>query len=183
VLEKLAMTNSEDQELAFIYQPTLLKSDSQSSFNAVSNAFLQELEPRDFIEKIWTAELIEAEWEISQLRKFKALIVTAARRPALQNLLSVLLPNGDSDKIDNFAERFFTNKEVRRKVGMILLEADLNESSIDAEAFRISIEDLAQINRRLAELASRRDKILERFEDHRAGLAMPTRIDQKNGTD
>ena len=47
----------------------------------------------------------------------------------------MLLPNANSGENDYLAERFFTNKEVRRKVGKILLEAGLNKSSIDAEAF------------------------------------------------
>ena len=177
------INSTEDQELALIYQPSLLSSDSQRRYNAVRDAVLQELEPRDFIEKIRVAELIEGEWETLRLRNFKAVIVTAFRRPALQQLLNMLLPNANSGENDYLAERFFTNKEVRRKVGKILLEAGLNESSIDAEAFRLSIEDLTKIDRRLTELGSRRDKILQRLEDHRAGLATPAHFDQSERDD
>jgi hypothetical protein len=36
---------------------------------------------------------------------------------------------------------------------------------------------LAEINRRLIELGSRRDKILQQLEDYRAGLAKPIPLD------
>ena len=108
------INSTEDQELALIYQPSLLSSDSQRRYNAVRDAVLQELEPRDFVEKIRVAELIEGEWETLRLRNFKAVIVTAFRRPALQQLLNMLLPNANSGENDYLAERFFTNKEVRR---------------------------------------------------------------------
>lgn len=127
------------------------------------------------------AELIDGEWETLRLRRFKTMIVTAARLPALQNLLTVLLDNSHSDDIHELAERFFTNKTVRRKVGKLLHSHGLTEANIDAEAFRQSIADLAQINRRLAELASRRDKILRLLEEHRAGLATPCRLDPGEG--
>src|SRR5215210_9583731 len=84
----------------------------------------------------------------------------------------MVLPRRTSD-IDELSERFFTNKSVRSKVGKLLFSYGLTEANIDAEAFRQSLEELGQINRRLAELASRRDKILYLFEEHRAGLAVP----------
>jgi hypothetical protein len=118
-----------------------------------------------------------------RLRRFKSLIITSARRPALQNLLHLLLQDSASKDIDDLADRFFSNKDVRRKVGAILRDFGLTEASIDAEAFRVSLDDLAQINRRLDELGSRRDKILQRLEDHRAGLATPPDLDQGEGND
>jgi hypothetical protein len=36
---------------------------------------------------------------------------------------------------------------------------------------------MAEINRRLIELGSRRDKILQQLEDYRAGLAKPAPLD------
>jgi hypothetical protein len=178
--ERITQLNelARDPDLAQLYQPTLLVSDSQRRYSSVRDAILKQLQPRDVIEEMWAAELIDGEWETQRLRHFKSLIVTSARRPALQNLLMVLLENQNSYDIEDLAQRFFTNKDVRRKVGAILRSFGLSESSIDAEAFRQSLGDLAEINRRLAELASRRDKILQRLEDHRAGLATPTHFDQ-----
>jgi hypothetical protein len=172
-----------DPGLAAIYEENLLVSDSQWRHTALRNAILEQLKPRDFIEHMWAAEIIQGEWETLQLRRFKSLIVTSARRPALENLLHLLLQNARTGDIDDLADRFFSNKGVRRKIGAILRDFGLTEANIDAEAFRQSLSDLAEINRRLAELGSRRDRILQRLEDHRAGLAAPTYLDQGEGND
>lgn len=170
-----------DRELALLYEPSLIVSDSQRSFNSVRDAVQQQLAPRDFVEHMLAAEIIDGEWETLRLRRFKTMIVTSARLSALQNLLTVLLENSDGFEIHELAERFFTNKAVRNKVGNLLRCYGLTEANIDAEAFRQSIEDLAQINRRLTELASRRDKILRLLEEHRAGLAMPCPLEPGEG--
>lgn len=170
-----------DRELALLYEPPLIVSDSQRSYNSVRDAVQQHLAPRDFVEHMLAAELIDGEWETLRLRRFKTMIVTSARLPALQNLLTVLFEDSRSDDIHELAERFFTNKTVRNKVGKLLRSYGLTEANIDAEAFRQSIDDLSQINRRLAELASRRDKILRLFEEHRAGLATPCPLDPGEG--
>jgi len=172
-----------DPGLAAIYEENLLVSDSQWRYTGLKDAVLEQLKPRDFIEHMLAAEIIQGEWETLRLRHFKSLIVTSARRPALENLLQLLLQNTASKDIDEMADRFFSNKGVRRKVGAILRNFGLTEANIDAEAFRQSLGDLAEINRRLAELGSRRDKVLQRLEDHRAGLAAPTYLDQGEGDD
>ena len=109
---------------------------------------------------MWAAEIVESEWETLRLRHFKSLIIKSARRPAVQSLLGALLSRTGSDDIEDLAERFFTNKRERKKVEAILRKFGLSEANIDAEAFRQSITELAEINRRLLELGSRRDKIL-----------------------
>ncbi len=119
-------------------------------------------------------EIIHGEWEMQRLREFKDLIITSARGPALKNLLSIALDASGAADIDDLAERFFTNKGVRKKVGDILRKYGMTEASIDAEAFRHCLVELGEINRRLAELSSRRDKNLQQLEDYRAGLASPT---------
>jgi hypothetical protein len=182
--EDFALNNLiSDPGLAAIHAENLLVSESQWRYTALKNAVLEQLKPRDFIEHMLSAEIIEGEWETLRLRHFKSLIVTSARRPALENLLQLLLQNSASEDIDDMADRFFSNKDVRRKVGAILRNFGLTEANIDAEAFRQSLGDLAEINRRLAELGSRRERILQRLEDHRAGLATPPYFDQGEGSD
>jgi hypothetical protein len=94
-----------DRELTLLYEPSLIVSDSQRSYSLVRDAAQQHLAPRDFVEQMLAAELIDGEWETLRLRRFKTMIVTSSRLPALRNLLTVLLENADSD-IDELAERF-----------------------------------------------------------------------------
>ncbi|MCK1722626.1 hypothetical protein [Bradyrhizobium sp. 141] len=160
-------------EPALIYEPRLLPSESQAHFRVMREAIVAELKPRCAIEEMWSCEIIHGEWETQRLRGFKDLILTSARRPALKSLLSIVLNASGAADIDDLAERSFTNKGVRNKVTNILRKYGMSEASIDAEAFRHCLFELGEINRRLAELSSRRDKNLQLLEDYRAGLARP----------
>ena len=167
------MSDLTDGRLMRLYEMPLLVSDSQREFNLLQAAVQQRLAPRDFLEHLWASELSCCEWEMLQLRRFKKEIITSARVPALQNLLGVIYEGSHHNATEDLAHRYFTNKEMRRKIEKLLRRYGLSENSIDAEAFRRSLDDLTRINQRLAELASRRDKIWQRLEDYRAGLAQP----------
>jgi len=167
------MSDLIDRELIRLYETPLLVSDSQREFNLLQAAVQQKFAPRDFLEHLWVDELICCEWEMLQLRRFKKEIITSGRVPALQNLLGVISEGSHHKATEDLAHRYFTNKEARRKVEKLLHCYGLTKHSIDAEAFRRSLADLTAINQRLGELASRRDKILQRLEEYRAGLAQP----------
>ncbi len=162
---------SEFRSLALLYSPALLQSESADDFHSLSDAVQQQLMPHEYIEHIWVSDLITGEWEKQRLRRFKMLICQSAVRRAIYNLLKLLFGVAESKEAADLAQRWFTNKSVRRKVLAILRDFGLDESAIDAEAFRLSMEDLAAIDGRLAELEARCDKNLRRLEDHRAGLA------------
>ncbi|MHC4047736.1 hypothetical protein [Bradyrhizobium sp. 23AC] len=161
-------------QLALVYEPRLLPSESQAHFRMMRDAIVAKLRPRCAIEQMWVGEIIHGEWEMQRLRGFKDLIVISARGPALKNLLSIALNASGAADIDDLAERSVTNKAVRNKVTNILRKHGMSEASIDAEAFRHCLLEMAETNRRLAELSSRRDKNLQQLEDYRAGLARPT---------
>ena len=138
------------------------------------DAIVAQFKPSNAIEQMWICEIIHGEWEMQRIREFKDLFITSARGPAVKNLLSIALDASGAAEIDELAERFFTNKAVRKKVLDKLGQYGMTRASIDAEAFRHGLVELGEINRRLAELSSRRDKNLQQLEDHRAGLARPT---------
>ena len=77
----------------------------------------------------------------------------------------------ESEQIDYLVEKRLTNQAVKRTVSRILRDFGLDERSIDAEALRLSMADITPFDRRITELELRRDRLLRRIEDHRAGLA------------
>ena len=56
----------------------------------------------------------------------------------------------------------------------------LDESAIDAEAYRVSLAEIVLIDRRLTELVERRDEVFRQIEDHRAATAAPVRSHKSN---
>jgi hypothetical protein len=99
-----------------------------------------------------------------------------AKRAALRNLLKLICADADENEIDDLARRWFTNKEVRKRVETLLRSHNLDESVINVEAYRLSMGDLTEIDRRLSYLVVRRDKLFGQIDDYRAGMSrVPSR--------
>ncbi len=156
-----------------ISRPSLLSFESELDYRQRADAIRDHISPQDVFEEMWTSEIVEGEWEIFRLRRYKRQIVLLDRLAALRNLLPSILPDAHDAEIDHLARRWFTNKTVRKQIRTLLRSIGLDESAIDAEAYRLSIADFAAIDRRLMELALRRDKIVQQIENRRAGLAVP----------
>lgn len=166
----------DDLKQALIYQPGLLSFESQREYRLLQDAIRDHISPRDILEEMWTSEIVESEWEIVRLRRHKNQIVNLAKPAALRNLLNSIWADADDDDVDDAARRWFTNKDVRKKVESLLRSNHLDRSVIDVEAHRLSIGDLAEIDRRLSYLVVRRDKIFSQIEDYRAGMSrVPSR--------
>jgi len=166
----------EDLKQALIYQPGLLSFESQREYRQLENAIRDHISPRNILEQIWTSEIVETEWESVRLRGYKGQIVHLAKRAALRNLLKLICADADENEIDDLARRWFTNKEVRKRVETLLRSHNLDESVINVEAYRLSMGDLTEIDRRLSYLVVRRDKLFGQIDDYRAGMSrVPSR--------
>ena len=161
--------------------PALLSSESLDAFDSVREAVQQWLLPRDFIETIWATDILEGEWEIQRLRRCKGLIIKIATRAAVNSLINQLAEYHEDRGA--LVDGWFTNKRVRRTVLALLRKHDLDESAIDAEALQNSMSGLEEIDQRLAELETRRDRIVRRFEDYRSGLSMRVRANSNQSAD
>jgi hypothetical protein len=169
----------DDRDVAQLYKPYLLMSESSDEYNLLRNALQQQIQPEAYIEHIWAAELVDGEHELGRLRRAKARVIRAHTGAALRNLLRLVTDAYESDQIDYFVAKWFTNKSIKRTVSKLLRDFGLDETSVDSEALRLSMEDVAVFDNRIAELEARRDRILRRIEDHRAGLA--TELMPKSG--
>jgi len=168
-------------ELALLPKLPLLITESADEFDALRDAFEQEIKPRGIIEHMYVHDMSSIVWEILRLRRCKVNIVNAAFRSALQHLLAQFLrepgpfENYLGDESEELAQKWFTNKEVKKRVSDILNRFQLDESAIEAEAIRRSSADLELIDRMLTSLESRRNKALGCVAEYRASLAQQLR--------
>jgi hypothetical protein len=167
-------------ELALLPKLPLLITESADEFDALRDAFEQEIKPRGIIEHMYVHDMSSIVWEILRLRRCKVNIINAAFRSALQHLLAQFLrepgpfENYLGDESEELAQKWFTNKEVKKRVSDIL-NRFLDESAIEAEAIRQSSADLELIDRMLTSLESRRNKALGCVAEYRASLAQQLR--------
>src|SRR5436853_5316923 len=78
-------------ELALLPKLPLLITESADEFDALRDAFKQEIKPRGIIEHMYVHDICAIVWEILRLRRCKVIIINSAFRNALQNLLKQLI--------------------------------------------------------------------------------------------
>ena len=74
-------------ELTLLPKSPLLITESAEEFDALRDAFEQEIKPRDIIERMYVHDICSIVWEILRLRRCKVVIINSAFRSALQHLL------------------------------------------------------------------------------------------------
>jgi len=168
-------------ELTLLPKLPLLITESADEFDALRDAFEQEIKPRGIIEQMYVHDMSAIVWEILRLRRCKVVVINSAFRSALQDLLMQLLKQpGQYDwhvqnEAQALAQGWFTDKEAKKQVSEILSRFDLDESAIEAEAIRRSSADLELLDRMLTSLESRRNKALGCVAEYRASLAYQLR--------
>jgi hypothetical protein len=163
-------------ELTLLPKLPLLITESADEFDAVRDAFEQEIKPHGIIEQMYVHDISSIVWEILRLRRCKAVIINSAFRSALQNLLKQLLRQPGQyeyeveDEAEALAQAWFTDQEAKKRVSELLSRVELDESAIEAEAIRRSSSDLELLDRMLTSLESRRNKALGCVAEYRASL-------------
>src|SRR6266498_4282372 len=74
-------------ELTLLPKSPLLITESADEFDAVRDAFEQEIKPHGIIEQMYVHDISSIVWEILRLRRCKAVIINSAFRSALEHLL------------------------------------------------------------------------------------------------
>jgi hypothetical protein len=168
-------------ELTLLPKLPLLITEAADEFDALRDAFEQEIKPRGIIEHMYVHDISSIVWEILRLRRCKVVIINSAFRSALQDLLKQLLrqPGQYEYQVEGeaqtLAQAWFTDQEAKKEVSEILSRFDLDESAIEAEAVRRSSSDLEVLDRMLTSLESRRNKALGCVAEYRASLAQQLR--------
>src|SRR6516162_7632638 len=157
-------------ELALLPKLPLLITESADEFDALRDAFEQEIKPRGIIEQMYVHDFCSIVWEILRLRRGRAAIVNAAFRDALVHVLTECLTKPGKlqldldDQVQTLALAWFKNEQGKKRVAKTL-----NESGIEGEAIRRSSSALELLNRMLASLEARRDKALRCIGEYRDG--------------
>jgi hypothetical protein len=168
-------------ELTLLPKLPLLITEAADEFDALRDAFEQEIKPRGIIEHMYVHDISSIVWEILRLRRCKVVIINSAFRSALQDLLKQVLRQPGQyehqveDEAQILAQSWFTDQEAKKQVSEILSGFDLDESAIEAEAIRRSSSDLEVLDRMLTSLESRRNKALGCVAEYRASLAQQLR--------
>jgi hypothetical protein len=156
----------------------ILITESAKSFASRRNLLHAEIQPNGVIERELVDDIAALTWEISRLRRLKSGIINYAFRYALQMILRQLSRRDDfasyrdyERAAEDLADRWFTDKDAKTEVAELFRAFQLDETAIEAEAFRMRADDLERLDRMLALATARRDKALYVLAEYRNSLA------------
>src|SRR5881397_2023939 len=107
-------------ELTLLPKLPLLITEAADEFDALRDAFEQEIKPRGIIEHMYVHDISSIVWEILRLRRCKVVIINSAFRSALQDLLKqVLRQPGQYEyqvegEVQTLAQSWFTDQEAKK---------------------------------------------------------------------
>jgi hypothetical protein len=160
------MSKAGSANSALIPTAPLLITESKDEFDLLRDTLNAEVKPRGIIEQMYVEDIAYLVWEILRLRRSKAAIINLAFRDALTEVVAQLLRKPGEykhhlkDRAEEMAREWFSDPNVRKQIVELLREFDLDETVLEAEAFRKSADDLEGIDRLMASAEARRDKAL-----------------------
>jgi len=161
-------------------QPSTLQeliSRSKRKRKVLRKALTEEFHPRGAIEKMYQKDLVYVESEIERSRRIKTAIDNTEYREALAKLLyRLMLDSYDRYDFDveeaaqELALRWFTDQKAQREVATLLEKFGLDQSAVEGEIVRSSLDTILTMDGHLSSLEERRTKIVRALAEYRSVL-------------
>jgi hypothetical protein len=155
----------------------VLITESVEEFVALREQLDDEIGPNGVIEQAWVDDLAAVMWEILRLLRIKAEILNGVFCKALIKILEQVWSEDfedyseRDDAIEDLAWQWLGNdSDAKAKVSELLGQHQLDETAIEAEAFRMRAEDLEKLDYMLSRAELRREKLLTGIAAFRQGL-------------
>jgi hypothetical protein len=153
----------------------LLRSESTAQFLALRERLQQEINPRGAIEEIYLEDIAALVWEIQRLRRFRISVIHQALKRVLGQLMfesNILELVNNEIEAARLAQGWLENDATDKKqVAGLLRQFHLDESAFEAEAMRLTADQLEYLDRALVTARSRLDKALRLIMDYRESFA------------
>jgi hypothetical protein len=145
----------------------VLITESVEEFVALRKQLDDEIGPNGVIEQGWVDGLAAVMWDIIRLLRWKSAILNGAFCEALQEMLKQVWSEDFEDypardrTIQELAWQWLANdSDARAEVSGLLAQHQLDETAIEAEAFRLRAQELETLDRMLGLAEVRREKSL-----------------------
>jgi hypothetical protein len=165
------MRDKNSRELLFC--PPLLSTESKAEFDALDSSLRKEIKPRGVIERIYTDNFIERVWDLTRLARVKIAIYNLAIRKALYDVLVEELGEleGGQETV-KYLDGWLNDPEIKQEISDMLAKYNLDESAIEAGAFRQCCREFELIERLIVSAELRRERALHNLAFYREGLAL-----------
>jgi hypothetical protein len=150
----------------------VLSTESAEHFESLRAEFRNDIKPRDAIERMYCDDIAILFWEIKRWRRLRDATLQLAFRNALYEVVVEKLADmEEGQETVSYLDQWFSHKPVRQDISETLEKYHLDESAIEAEAFRQCSPFLSQFEQLLASAEARRDRALLGIALRRRSLA------------
>jgi hypothetical protein len=158
--------------------PRLLLGESATQFETLRAELERDIEPIGAVEKIYVNDMATLMWEILRLRAFKTGIIRNVRPTALENLFEQSLSSGQPyrapehrHEAKRVADAWQKNSQEKQETEQLLQKHQIDENAIEAEAFRLALPDLQQLDRMLVSAEARFSNAIRNISEYRKSFA------------
>jgi hypothetical protein len=148
------MTQASTRKARRSREPGLLTTESRKEFLRFRKAIYDEIQPSNAIERHFVDWIAMLAWEVLRFLRIKAELINCALLEALQNLLKQVISSDGFDypyqrdkAAEDLAARWFVDDEAKAEVAALLGELGLDESAIEAEAYRLRAAEIESVDR------------------------------------
>jgi hypothetical protein len=162
---------------SMLFPSPVLITEREEEFDELYAALTQELAPRGIVEKLYVADIANLVWEKRRLRRSKTAILDMASQRAVQEILCrPELASVDRHWAEKASAVWLSHAGVREDIIEYLEASGLDESAIEAETMRRVASDLEMLDRMMALLETRFEKMLRAIADYRESFANQVRM-------
>jgi len=142
-------------DLSFLGAPPLIPGESAGDYEKLASAVTNTMKPADFMETIWTLDIVDLQWDIMRFRRIKADLITH-RYKGSHDYLKVV---GEPTEFETTS----TNNMLASIVA-VSMRGDI------AGVVAVNIKVLECIDRMVMTMEARRNAAYREAERHRIGL-------------
>ena len=154
-------------------RPVLLEGESAATYDAVVAHLTAAVQPKDIIEELWVAGLVDLMWQAFRLRRLKAELMNFSAAKGLEEVLGPLVGAQEASEL---ATAWYARKPAAlKRVERLLKRAAKTIDAVMAQTLSIKLDDIERIDRMLADVEGRRHVVLREIDRHRVAVAAPRR--------
>ena len=153
--------------VSFFDSPPLLKGEDLESYNQLLAGVKASVTPADFLEEVWTNDVVQETWEIVRWRRSKAALLNSAMPDAVEKLLVgrslKLLP-----KAKQIAEAWAAGKRSDvKEVDDLLASGGMTIDDVQARSMELKLKSIDHLDRLTTSAEIRRSNTFREIDRHR----------------
>ena len=152
--------------------PRLWDGDDPAGYDLLQARVFGALGPKDFLEEIWTRDVVDLVWEVLRLRRMKADLM---REAAHKGMAEVLKPRvsllAGATRHDTAEKWACGDQKAAATVNHVLAKSGLTMDAVYANTFSALIDRFECIDRMTMMAEQRRDTMIRDIEWHREQFA------------